>query len=159
MKAPLTLPPLPPFCSQLALALLLARGPTVLLIPTTTLSLLLSLGMPPTPWPLSGTDSWSFGRTHLTTGEEHFLTEELMSSSGLFKPLKRQTHKNTSVSYYLRHSCAKYKSSASHSPSSEILRNSAPQFWNCLKFQMLLPVKIPRYQTAYCWSHPELLNS
>lgn len=110
----------------------------------------LSLATNPTPWPL-------LGQIHsLLAGHiwQHFLTEELMSSSGLFKSLKRQIHRNTSVSYCLRHSYAKFRSSASHSPSS-----SVPQFWNCLKFRMLLPVKFPRYQTVYCWSHPELHNS
>lgn len=102
----------------------------------------LSLSMPhtPSPPPLPGTDSWSFGRAHLMAGKKHFLTEELRSFSGLFMSLKRKIEKNTSVSYYLRHSCEKFRSSASHSPSS-----AAPQFWNCLKCQMIVPVKFPRY--------------
>lgn len=81
-------------------------------------------------WPLLGTTSWSFGRTHLTTEEEHFLTEELTASLCLFKSLKRCIYKSTSVFYYLRHSCATFRSSASHFPSS-----TAPQFWNCLNFR------------------------
>lgn len=132
-KAPCTLPHLPPSCSQLALALLSCLGLGHCGTPPLSLATFHS-------WPLFGTASWSFGRTHLTTEEEHFLTEELMTSLQLFKSLKRCIHKNTSVFYYLRNSCATFRSSASNFPSS-----TAPQFWNCLKFHMLLPVKFPGY--------------
>lgn len=153
-KAPFTLLLLPPSCSQLALAFFLALGSDSVVEPHHCLVRPLSLAMPPSSWLFLGTDSWSFCRTHLMTGEEHFLTEELMSSLGLFKSPKRQIHNHTSVSYYLRHSCAKFRSS-----DSQPLSSAAPQFWNCLKFQMILPVKFPRYQTVHCKSHPELLNS
>lgn len=119
--------------SQLALALLSCLGLGYCGTPPLSLATFHS-------WPLFGTASWSFGRTHLTTEEEHFLTEELMTSLQLFKSLKRCIHKNTSVFYYLRNSCATFRSSASNFPSS-----TAPQFWNCLKFHMLLPVKFPGY--------------
>lgn len=85
----------------------------------------LSLAMPP-PWPLLGTDSWSFDRTCLMLGEEHFLTnrrtDELWDFSSLWGV------KFTRICYLRR---AKARSSTSHSPFS-----AAPQFWDCLKFQM-----------------------
>lgn len=89
-KAPCTHPHLPLPCSLLAIARHACLGSGHCgthhcLVPTLSLATFHS-------WPLLGTASWSFGRTHLTTEEEHFLTEELMTSSQLFKSLKRRIH-------------------------------------------------------------------